>query len=233
MFLDNTGNTIIIDAVLTDTGRELLARNDGSFNIAKFACGDDEINYEIIKKYGKVIGGQKIEINTPIFESLTNKNQAQKYKLVSILNQDLTKIPNLNLIATDLTNDTIIIGRNNKTNTIKISQQLQEQENIDIDFVDRVFSIEVSNLFLEISGFSPNTISNSQKATYRLFASSTKNNFNGSDLEFVLRTKTISDSMFQLYGNFSNKNIITTIVKITGLNSGAVKEFKINIDKTK
>lgn len=233
MFLDSTGNTIIIDAVLTDTGRQLLARNDGSFNITKFACGDDEINYEIIKKYGKVIGGQKIEINTPIFESLTNQSQAQKYKLVSILNQDLIKIPNLFLSATNLSSDTITIGRNSKTSTIKISQQLKEQENIDNDFIDKVFSVEVSNLFLEINNFSPNMIDNSQKAKYRLIASSTRNSFNGSDLEFVIRTKSITDSMFQLYGNFSNKNIISTIVKITGLNSGAVKEFKINIDKTK
>ncbi len=233
MFLDNTGNTIIIDAVLTDTGRQLLARNDGSFNITKFAFGDDEINYEIIKKYGRTIGGQKIEINTPVFESLTNQSQAQKYKLVSILNQDLTKIPNLILSSTELNSDTITIGRNSKTSTIKVSQQLQEQTNIDLDFIDRIFSVEVSNLFLEISGFSPDIIDSSQKARYRLIALSTRNAFNGSDLEFVVRTKTISDSMFQLYGNFSNKNIITTIVKITGLNSGAVKEFKINIDKTK
>ena len=43
-FLDNSGD-IILDAVLTDTGRLRLARGDGSFRIAKFALGDDEINY--------------------------------------------------------------------------------------------------------------------------------------------------------------------------------------------
>ena len=44
-FLDNSGD-IILDAVLTDTGRLRLAKGDGSFNITKFALGDDEINYE-------------------------------------------------------------------------------------------------------------------------------------------------------------------------------------------
>ena len=44
-FLDNSGD-IILDAVLTDTGRLRLARGDGSFKITKFALGDDEINYE-------------------------------------------------------------------------------------------------------------------------------------------------------------------------------------------
>ena len=35
-FLDNSGD-IILDAVLTDTGRMRLAKGDGSFNITKFA----------------------------------------------------------------------------------------------------------------------------------------------------------------------------------------------------
>ena len=43
-FLDNSGD-IILDAVLTDTGRFRLAKGDGSFKITKFALGDDEINY--------------------------------------------------------------------------------------------------------------------------------------------------------------------------------------------
>ena len=37
-FLDNSGD-IILDAVLTDTGRMRLAKGDGSFRIAKFALG--------------------------------------------------------------------------------------------------------------------------------------------------------------------------------------------------
>ena len=48
-FLDNTGD-IIIDAVLTDTGRMRLAKGDGSFKIAKFALGDDEIDYTLFNK---------------------------------------------------------------------------------------------------------------------------------------------------------------------------------------
>ena len=43
-FLDNSGD-IILDAVLTDTGRMRLARGDGSFKITKYAFADDEIDY--------------------------------------------------------------------------------------------------------------------------------------------------------------------------------------------
>ena len=48
-FLDNSGD-IILDAVLTDTGRFRLAKGDGSFKIVKFALGDDEINYGLYDK---------------------------------------------------------------------------------------------------------------------------------------------------------------------------------------
>ena len=44
--LDNSGD-IILDAVLTDTGRKRLAQGDGSFRITKFALGDDEIDYTL------------------------------------------------------------------------------------------------------------------------------------------------------------------------------------------
>ena len=43
-FLDYSGD-IFLDAVLTDLGRKRLA--SGKFNIAKFALGDEEINYEL------------------------------------------------------------------------------------------------------------------------------------------------------------------------------------------
>jgi len=36
--------TITVDAILTTKGRELLARNDGSFKITQFALADDEID---------------------------------------------------------------------------------------------------------------------------------------------------------------------------------------------
>jgi len=48
-FLNNSGD-IILDAVLTDTGRFRLAKGDGSFKISKFAFGDDEINYNLYDK---------------------------------------------------------------------------------------------------------------------------------------------------------------------------------------
>ena len=50
--LDQSTNNVILDAVLTDVGRELLARNDGSFNIVKFAFSDDEVDYSFNTNIG-------------------------------------------------------------------------------------------------------------------------------------------------------------------------------------
>ena len=60
-FLDHSTNNIIVDAVLTDIGRQQLAANDGSFRISQFALGDDEIDYGLIKKFGRNVGQEKIE----------------------------------------------------------------------------------------------------------------------------------------------------------------------------
>ena len=68
-YLDHSTNNIIVDAVLTDIGREFLARNDGSFSIVKFALGDDEVDYTMIEKFGRTVGKEKIEKNgLEIFE---------------------------------------------------------------------------------------------------------------------------------------------------------------------
>ena len=78
-FLDHSTNNIIVDAVLTDIGRQSLARNDGSFSIYQFALADDEVDYEIIKQYGRTVGKEKIEKNTPVLEALTQGSLALKY----------------------------------------------------------------------------------------------------------------------------------------------------------
>ena len=63
-FLQGDTNNIILDAVLTDTGRKFLSQNNQSFKVSKFALGDDEIDYGIIQKYGRTVGKEKIEKNT-------------------------------------------------------------------------------------------------------------------------------------------------------------------------
>jgi hypothetical protein len=91
-FLDNSGD-IIIDAVLTDTGRYRLAKGDGSFSIAKFALGDDEVDYALYDADASS-GQQDLEImQTPILEAFTNNGSSMKSKLVTIPRNNILYMP--------------------------------------------------------------------------------------------------------------------------------------------
>jgi hypothetical protein len=101
-FLDNSGD-IILDAVLTDTGRARLARGDGSFKISKFAFADDEIDYSSFN--GNHASGSAyydLEIlQTPVFEAFTNNTSTMKSKLLSLTNNNLLYLPILKLNQED------------------------------------------------------------------------------------------------------------------------------------
>ncbi len=234
-FLDSTTNNIILDTVLTDTGRQFLAKNDGSFSIVKFAMGDDEVNYSTITKYGRTVGAEKIEKNTPVLEALTNQNFAQKYKLISVSNPNLLRLPSLALSGdsnVDSTNNIVTLGRNvQQTSAITLQQTISNENAIDVELRDQTFIVECSNLFLQILRSSPDNIDGNQLATYILTRSPNENNLHGSMVQFTLSVKSLTDAQFSVYGSTSNKNIITTYVTVTGAQSGAVEEFQVNISK--
>tara|TARA_R100000008_G_scaffold74105_1_gene52788 strand:+ start:6299 stop:7249 length:951 start_codon:yes stop_codon:yes gene_type:complete len=95
-FLDNSGD-IILDAVLTDTGRMRLAKGDGSFKIAKFAIADDEINYSVYNK-SHASGSAYFDLEvlkSPVFEAFTNNTSTMKSRLISIPRTNLLYLPEL------------------------------------------------------------------------------------------------------------------------------------------
>jgi hypothetical protein len=89
---------VTIDAILTRKGRELLARNDGSFRITQFALADDEIDYTLYNPTnasGSSFYGQAIE-NMPLLEAIPDETQSMKY-LLTTLPRGTSKMPILNL----------------------------------------------------------------------------------------------------------------------------------------
>jgi len=93
-FLDNSGD-IILDAVLTETGRKRLAT--GNFSISKFALGDDEIDYKLYQK-NNVSGSAYYDLEimqTPVLEAFTQKNANINYGLVTIPNKNLLYMPSI------------------------------------------------------------------------------------------------------------------------------------------
>ena len=95
-FLDSS--TAVIDAILTRKGRELLARNDGSFQITKFAFGDDEINYQLYDATKSTDQDADI-LNLPVLEPISNENVALLYRLITLPTGSL-KIANLSISPT-------------------------------------------------------------------------------------------------------------------------------------
>jgi len=97
-FLDNSGD-IVLDAVLTDTGRFRLAKGDGTFNIVKFALGDDEIDYGSYDK--NAAGGQPYFaltiLQTPVLEAFSNNASSMKYRLLTLDRDNLLYLPIIKL----------------------------------------------------------------------------------------------------------------------------------------
>jgi len=99
-FLDNSGD-IILDAVITDTGRFRLAKGDGSFKIVKYALGDDEIDYgNYNKNHASGSAYYDLEIlQTPVLEAFTNNTSTMKSKLISIPRTNLLYLPVIKLFT--------------------------------------------------------------------------------------------------------------------------------------
>ena len=96
-FQDNSAD-IFIDAVLTDLGREKLARNDGSFEIVSLRLADDEIDYRFWNELtGSDAKDRKI-LDTPVFEAFTNESTALRFPLITVRNARLQFLPKFTML---------------------------------------------------------------------------------------------------------------------------------------
>ena len=81
-YIDST--TAVIKATLTRKGREALARNDGSFQITKFALGDDEVNYGLFDNTVPTEQGDDNIMTLPILEPSSNEETALRFRLITL-----------------------------------------------------------------------------------------------------------------------------------------------------
>jgi len=101
-FLNNS--IVTVDAILTRKGRELLAKNDGSFRITQFALADDEIDYTMYNPThpsGSAYYGQAID-GMPLLEAFPDETQVMKY-LLTTLPRGTSRLPILDLGYTVIT----------------------------------------------------------------------------------------------------------------------------------
>lgn len=126
-FQDSCG-TIIIDAVLTDIGRQKMAK--GEFRVTKFALGDDEVDYT----FGEGIG-LNYTLNEPLLPTLeasSNQGIPIKYGLLSLPRKDIIYIPQFYInekvpTAAKMTDGRYYVSVNKET-TKKIETELGGSE---------------------------------------------------------------------------------------------------------
>ena len=95
---------VVVDAILTRRGRELLARGRNEFNITHYAIADDEIDYSLWNPdhpLGTNYYGIVIE-NMPITEAVPDETVMMKYKLVTLPRKTI-RIPTVSVPQTSFT----------------------------------------------------------------------------------------------------------------------------------
>ncbi len=215
-YLNNT--VITVDAILTKKGRELLARNDGSFRITQFALSDDEIDYTLFNPthpsgssyYGEAIDGM------PLLEAFPDESQIMKYKLVT-LPRGTAKLPVLNLGY-----DAITLKQGA---ALAITPQT-------LNYLDNEQTFETSGYSATIADARVmNTFTgmgiNSEAATAQNATSTLGTNV----------SKTVIGSQINLKATtvntlFGSQTSIRTTLTVVGLDSGARITIPITINKT-
>lgn len=247
-FLNHATNNIIIDAVLTERGRELLARNDGSFNISSFVFGDDEVDYSIIRKYGITIGKEKIEKNTPVFEANPNENIAIKHPLISFPNPltRLTQIPTIkwsnrsagetkvslfDTRSSSSSNDSGVT----KTITIKNNINGTVDGELDENITDSKFFVKVHGSLLKLSLEEAEDTDINGIDTYSIGTELALDHEwdNQVSASFTVYSNgVVSSSDFEKFSSISsNSDLINTSIQIVGASSGATLVIPVSITK--
>lgn len=228
-FLDHSTNNIILDAVLTDAGRRLLA-SQGRFVITKFSLADDEVDYGIIEQYGRTVGKEKIEKNTPVFEALTNPNVALRNSLVSIstVSNVVTYLPTISVSQTS----PISLNFSSKTaQTISVTLSIEEGFSCPPELIDDDFFVSLDNRFLRASSANvttPTSISSNSIATYTFPSDSTSSTNPLSSLSFSITPQSVPAAT-QLAYKVPGATYVTTYVSIVGRNSGQRTDIAVNI----
>lgn len=212
-------NTVTIDAVLTAKGRELLARNDGSFQITQFSLADDEVDYTLYNPQhpsGSAFYGQAIEA-MPLMEAFPDDTQIMIYKLVT-LPRGTAKLP------------VISIGYNSiqlkQGSTLTITPQTLNYLGATSTFEASGYTLTIADVRF-LSTFSSTGIAGAETTATGItqtLGSSVSQTLVGTS--FTLTGTTINT----LFG--SNSNQITTTVTVLGRDSGARITIPLIVTKT-
>jgi len=215
-YLNN--QVITIDAILTNKGRELLARNDSSFNITQFALADDEIDYTLYNPThpsGSSFYGEAIQ-NMPLLEAFPIETQIMKYKLAT-LPRGTAKLPVLDLGYSAVTLQ--------QGASLTITPQTLNYLGNTQGYETSGYSATISDVRLmsTFTGIGINNTTANQTNTTTTLGTNVSTTIIGSQIN--LRATTVNT----LFGTNTQLSATLTIV---GLDSGARLTIPITINKT-
>ena len=213
--LNNT--TVTVDAILTKKGRELLARNDGSFQITQFSLADDEIDYTLYNPThpsGSAFYGEAIEA-MPMLEAFPDEAQIMRYKLVT-LPRGTSKLPVLSLGY-----NTISLRQGA---SLTITPQTLNYLGATSTFEANGYTATISDIRL-LSSFNGNGITTTTPTTDANTTTGTKLSKSVLGTSFTLSGTTINT----LFGTSTTQ--LSTTITVIGRDSGARITIPVNIIK--
>jgi len=225
-FLQQDTNNIILDAVLTKEGRSRLAANNGSFQITHFSLGDDEVDYSIIQKYGRAVGREKIEKNTPVFEALTDGNLESLSRLITISDSTISALATYELLPSTVTLSNVIGG--NTDVGVTITQKGANTSTLPPEIQDTVLVVSMDRRFTALSSASPfQTVGNVDY--YNVTSDTTTNNT--SRFSIIIAAKDLIANDFTVFGSTSDSTVITTVIRLQGRQSGMTNNIPVVLNK--
>jgi hypothetical protein len=208
---------VTVDAILTTKGRQLLARNDGSFQITQFSLADDEIDYTLYNPNhpsGSAYYGEAIE-NMPVIEAFPEDTQIMRYKLVT-LPRGTSRLPVINIGYSSIA---LRQGA-----SLTITPQTLNYLGATSTFEANGYIVTVSDSRL-LSSFAGTGITTTTPATGLNTTSGTVLSTSQVGTSFTLTGTTINT----LFG--SSLTTLTTTLTVIGRDSGARITIPLNIQK--
>jgi hypothetical protein len=221
-YLNN--QVVTVDAILTNKGRELLAKNDGSFRITQFALADDEIDYTLYNPThpsGSSFYGEAIQ-NMPLLEAFPIETQIMKYKLAT-LPRGTAKLPVLDLGYSAIT---LVQGA-----SLAITPQTLNYLGNNQTYETTGYSATISDVRLmsTFTGVGINTTAATSANTAAAANSTTTLGTNVSATVIGSQINLRATTVNTLFGTNTQLSATLTVV---GLDSGARLTIPITINKT-
>jgi hypothetical protein len=221
-YLNN--QVVTVDAILTNKGRELLAKNDGSFRITQFALADDEIDYTLYNPNhpsGSSFYGEAIQ-NMPLLEAFPIETQIMKYKLAT-LPRGTAKLPVLDLGYSAIT---LVQGA-----SLAITPQTLNYLGNNQTYETSGYSATISDVRLmsTFTGIGINTTAATSANTAAAANSTTTLGTNVSATVIGSQINLRATTVNTLFGTNTQLSATLTVV---GLDSGARLTIPITINKT-